>query len=122
MVTVTRWCASSGTTCTPLAAAFAKRLPPETRPATRQHASRLRIHLSSRQNLLRLVVKRHLLSGLDRRNVHAQRTRVAVARFNTSVRRLPRPHALHPVAHVGRSLGISVGAGVGVGRICLYLL
>ena len=41
---------------------------------------------------------------------------MAVTSFDRRIGRLARAHALHPVAHIGRGLRISVRIGVGVHR------
>src|SRR6185437_1297396 len=68
---------------------------PSTSPAP------LRIHLASRHHLLRFVVEGNFLARFDGGDIHAQRNRMRVPGLNRRVRRLARPDALHPVAHVG---------------------
>src|SRR5215469_12393885 len=116
IVTSTRLCDSSTATFTALSAAIATcRL----LTASKDPSSRLRIHLASRENLLRLRVERHALPRLDRRHVHAQRHRVAVARIHMRIRLLARAHALHPVPHVRRGLLVRARVGRSRGRLRL---
>src|SRR4051794_36753263 len=112
MVMSTRRCGSSATTRTPFPDGAAK-----TNPAGRQHANNkqsmilLSKDLASCDDLLSLVVERDFFSGLDCSNVHAECDGVAVACFDWGVRSFARAHAFHPVAHVGRGLGIAAGVG-----------
>src|SRR5580658_10380972 len=96
MVISTRRFAASGVTSTPFDAAST--LAVQSNPAARRKGiARLRIHLSSRHHLLRLLIEGHLHARLDRGHVHAQRDGMAVAGFDRRIGRLARAHALHPV-------------------------
>src|SRR5258708_12890991 len=56
---------------------------------------------SAHDHVLFLVVERHPVAAVHRRDGHAQGDRVIVARLDVGVRLLAGAHALHPVPHVG---------------------
>src|SRR3954454_16945241 len=107
MVTSTRRSASLATTRTPCPIAETATHPSASIPA--RNPAALRIRLASRDHLLSGIVERHLLTCLDRGDIHAQGNGVAVAGLDGRIGRLARAHAFHPVAHVGRGLGIGTG-------------
>src|SRR6202041_146137 len=86
IVTSTRRASSFGVTFT-----WAEAIAPPRPAATSPAINSLRIHLASRHHLLRLLVERNLHPRLDRRHVHAQRDRVAIAGLDARVRRLAAP-------------------------------
>src|SRR5215469_7768623 len=72
--------------------------------------------LSSCDYILFLIVEGDPFAGMQRGDRHTERDRVTVGSVNIGVRSFARPHALHPVAHVG-GRGF-VRAGI---RACLGL-
>src|SRR5213080_3426763 len=74
---------------------------PEPRSITSQHNQTALMPPSPHHHIALGVVEHHLAAAVHRRDRHAQRDRVAVARIDARVRLLAAAHALHPVPDVG---------------------
>src|SRR5258707_12424028 len=87
---------------------------------TNPQTAMLRIYLAPHHPLLGLVVEGHLLACLDGGNVHAQRDGMTVSGFDRRIGSLAGTDALHPVAHVGRSLRVAMGIRIGRDSLGLF--
>src|SRR5438309_8409446 len=74
------------------------RIPSPKPPSISSHALRM---LSAHHHIALGVVEHDLAAAVPRRDRHAQRDGVAVARIDARVRLLAAAHALHPVPDVG---------------------